>query len=416
MNSTIQKLLHETEISLAGLRFAAEKFSSQLAPRFNIFDYLRNDEMGVSSCLAELLNPHGAHGQGRLFLDSFQGFILSPGTSADVLTVETEKIANGARRIDIFVQFANGAVLGIENKPWAGDQKNQLADYAEFIQKQANGRAWWLLYICNDEPTPESISPKLRQELEKRNHFKRIDYSSLAAWLESLVGRIPALVVQVFVQEFAKFIRRSINMESDMTTQSQVSEVVLKSPTNLENAFEISNSMGHIKSLLMTRLKENLEERLNDNSPSSKGISLADQHVWPNGSWWNVNPDKAHSGFHFRIETERLGALALSFEFERTGFNWFFWGIASHAAKRFDADEVKSKSIQQLMASARLSDGQSEWWTTWARAETALNVASDWRQSDPWLDIQREATDDHNMVTKIISLAQRVRDALNAAS
>jgi hypothetical protein len=46
-------------------------FATQLAPRFNSFNFICPDEMKLSKILAMLLNPEGDHAQGDLFLKLF---------------------------------------------------------------------------------------------------------------------------------------------------------------------------------------------------------------------------------------------------------------------------------------------------------------------------------------------------------
>ncbi len=91
--------------------------------------------MGISRVFADLLNPHGRHGQNKLFLDAFSGKIGEDYqwiSSANDWNVGTEKQANGQRYIDIYLSSSSG-VIGIENKPWARDQENQISDYAEYL-------------------------------------------------------------------------------------------------------------------------------------------------------------------------------------------------------------------------------------------------------------------------------------------
>ena len=44
------------------------EFDRKLAHRFNVFDYLRVDELGLSRVIGDLLDPKASHGQGALFL------------------------------------------------------------------------------------------------------------------------------------------------------------------------------------------------------------------------------------------------------------------------------------------------------------------------------------------------------------
>ena len=41
----------------------------QMARQFNVLDYVRTSELGLSKIIADLLNPNATHGQGTLFLD-----------------------------------------------------------------------------------------------------------------------------------------------------------------------------------------------------------------------------------------------------------------------------------------------------------------------------------------------------------
>ncbi|MDE2389628.1 MAG: PD-(D/E)XK nuclease family protein, partial [Betaproteobacteria bacterium] len=127
MQEQIDLLLKEVTFKTATLKEARERFADRLAPDFSIFDYLRTDEMGLSRCIASLLDPTEKHGQKEVFLESFLKKIKWRGNTK-IRSVRLEKQANGQRRIDIYLQFHNGDIIGIENKPWAGLQKNQLGD------------------------------------------------------------------------------------------------------------------------------------------------------------------------------------------------------------------------------------------------------------------------------------------------
>ena len=78
-----------------------------LARRFNIFDYLRTDELGLSSIIADLLDPQGPHGQGPLYLKTFvQGLgeqVCRLDLSGERISVVVEKVIPSNRRIDVYV-------------------------------------------------------------------------------------------------------------------------------------------------------------------------------------------------------------------------------------------------------------------------------------------------------------------------
>ncbi|MCZ0942464.1 MAG: hypothetical protein OXJ53_05360 [Gammaproteobacteria bacterium] len=61
-------LFTQLEPRLAAAREIDRELSHHLAHRFNVFRYLRDDELGLSRIIADLLDPGAAHGQGPLFL------------------------------------------------------------------------------------------------------------------------------------------------------------------------------------------------------------------------------------------------------------------------------------------------------------------------------------------------------------
>ncbi len=144
----------------------------ELARRFNVFDYLRTDELGLSRMLADLLDPAGKHGQGPLFLNVFLrildqhsdgkvGQILGlgeNGVGGEKVTVETECPIDKNRRIDVVIKIGDKTCLAIENKPYADDQENQVKDYLDFLSKYKSSL---LIYLSSQgqDPSEQSIPP-----------------------------------------------------------------------------------------------------------------------------------------------------------------------------------------------------------------------------------------------------------------
>lgn len=110
---------------------------------FNVFDILnlQSKELIHSAFIAELLNPHGSHYFGAVFLELFieelnsecrkQNKQISYAVeNLQKATIYVEKVINNNRRIDIYIQIPkeNKNII-IENKIYAGDQEAQLWDY-----------------------------------------------------------------------------------------------------------------------------------------------------------------------------------------------------------------------------------------------------------------------------------------------
>ena len=61
------RLLQELTPHLHAARAVKRELDRHLARRFNVFRYLRADELGLSRIIGDLLDPTGEHGQGTTF-------------------------------------------------------------------------------------------------------------------------------------------------------------------------------------------------------------------------------------------------------------------------------------------------------------------------------------------------------------
>lgn len=137
-----------------------EDLNKKDAIEFNVFRYITADENGLSRIIADLLNVNDVHGQQALFLSSFLELIGRgswDATSCRFVQCEQQTDALGTkRRIDIVVQGERWT-LGIENKPSAADQPNQVLDYLHELRKRRSILNETLLIYL----TPEGSRPSL---------------------------------------------------------------------------------------------------------------------------------------------------------------------------------------------------------------------------------------------------------------
>ena len=143
-----------------------DELDRQLARRFNVFRYLRTDEMGFSRMIADLLDPAGDHGQGAAFLKLLtEKLDFASGVDISDAKVQTERQIDGRRRIDIVVEIDSKHCLAIENKSnFAGDQERQVADDLVWLEKYDHSM---LVYLSptGDGPSEESVARKTIEEL-----------------------------------------------------------------------------------------------------------------------------------------------------------------------------------------------------------------------------------------------------------
>lgn len=179
---------------IASARRAEIALDRRLARRFNVLDYLRTDELGLSRIIADLLDPSATHGQGTLFLERFFAvfsdyldFAKYLSLDRSYISVEVEKEITEQRRIDVFVQIVYGKsahVLAIENKPYAEDQSRQVHDYLQYLQDRFED-LFSLIYLSprGEGPTEESVAlEELQCNWTKR--FRILSYSGTDATLQ----------------------------------------------------------------------------------------------------------------------------------------------------------------------------------------------------------------------------------------
>jgi len=367
-------LLQGVAFNIGTLRAAKKRFSDRLAPEFSIFDYTRSDEMALSNCLAGLLDPQGKHGQGSLFLREFIQ-TLCPDTTwirnYERCDVNTEKQANGQRRIDVHLGFEEG-VIGIENKPWAGDQNRQLFDYAKYLEHSATGKQWLLLYLCNDQPSEESIPKTIRESLLQSGNYVSFNYTQLVEWLEVCQAKTKALNVRIFIEEVVKFVRININGELEMSEENETCKTILASKENLGAAFDIYKAMDGVKHDLLTKFRDDLKGEL---------AVHKFQLVWDDSM---ENNWKTSSGFGVKFHSSQ--DLYLRFEFEGAGLYRLFWGIRRER-ELTKKDATRWGLVADQIAGQYGVGGMSEWWPWWSTSTRELfnREVRDWgKENLPW--------------------------------
>jgi hypothetical protein len=156
---------------------------------FTVFEWIKPDENRLSDIFADLLDAEGIHGQGELFLAELlrvAGVPLVEGLDQAQAWREDETwlIDNPLRRIDISVDLPRFGI-GIENKPWASDQADQVADYVKHMRLR-HGERFLFLYWSGQGSVPSSLGREERETLERRSQLRVWSYNGeLREWLEA---------------------------------------------------------------------------------------------------------------------------------------------------------------------------------------------------------------------------------------
>jgi len=140
----MESIIAVPEITLE-LRDILDEFDKAIKKRkefelgFNIFSLVSDTyykENFHSEIISALLNPHGEHNEGRLFLDLFLDFLkMDKANYATDVKVCNEHPIQKQRRIDILIRSNTNAII-IENKiNGATDMDNQLIDYYNYCKE-----------------------------------------------------------------------------------------------------------------------------------------------------------------------------------------------------------------------------------------------------------------------------------------
>lgn len=393
--NNVAELLRRVSFRINVLREAKRRFSAELSPDFSLFRYLRDDELGLSAIFADLLDPHGSHGQGGLFLDLFikrlEGEHAWMKPSLDWRVV-TEKQAHGQRRIDIYMESMAG-LIGIENKPWAADQDRQLADYADFLEKQAAGRPWMLIYLGNSSPAQNSIGADQMDALRRDGRMALLSFYQIVGWLSDCAAHSRSLVVRVFLEELAKFVRTDINEEMDMSEAGEVVAEVRKSRESIEAAFAIGNALKAVKKSLLVDFRGRLEAMSIDHGFKVQWDSGMDED-WPCCSGFGLVLSEGDSKY-------------LRIEFGASGLRSMYWGIMRQSGQVEKDDEIWGSihDVMRIFGNGRRSD----WWPWYSMVPDSY-FGQEYRSWDvssaPWVGMS-----EGGLAPRIIDLAVQVKMA-----
>ena len=199
-----------------------EQANEFLASDFNIVGIFSPEENTISDILASLLHPRGKHGQGRVFLLKFLE-VLREKLGREFLNLEEidlskvkiirEYSTDKGRRIDILIRFPDGFVIGIENKPWAGEQYRQLEDYNKYLEtisSSGEGSKYLLIYLDGWGREATSIDRNLKETLKEEGKFLETSYRELLIpWLKQCYKECKSEKVRWFLLDFITWIEKT---------------------------------------------------------------------------------------------------------------------------------------------------------------------------------------------------------------
>ncbi|HJV74736.1 MAG TPA: PD-(D/E)XK nuclease family protein [Noviherbaspirillum sp.] len=345
---------------------AYTEFAPRLSPRFNTFNFLRPGEVKLSELLAALLSPTHHHAQGSLFLRLFlralnlEHHLEEDGTVQVTCEARTDCIERSARRIDIEINLGKFG-LAIENKPWAGDQDEQLADYGRQLQAKYVTGKWCLVYLTANgtEPSPASLPEVQRQAWLASGQYAELSYSDMVHWLSACEAQCKSDHVRHFLRDFIDYCNQEF-FGSNAMNSDLVRDITLQ-PDNLELALIVAQEIPNIKGQLFDQFVRDLRVALHEQFPGWEIVipdnyRVDDTHYRPitlkKPEWKNCHFaleffNKRCNGFHWGVRKESeatpnlpgvFDAIQAALPYRGEQADWWLWRVAFEPYTNWDND------------------------------------------------------------------------------
>jgi len=354
INQVVDSLISINQV-IANFRLQREKTELYDSNRFNPFQFMRTDEMGLSKILAFLLDPKEAHGQGDLFLNSFLKYIGKHNFLAyDNIHVCVEKTTSKNRRHDIFIEgFLNNKhhwVVSIENKlRFASDQEEQLKDYRDDLEGYREVE-YCLIYlpVFKEPPSENSIEKDKWEELIGAKKAILLSAKDLVDWLDNTLIIAPA--VKQFIQDLKKFL--SEEFMGNTETNNELVNYLMKNNDVLYSALNVIASREQLYEKLMTMLVEQLQTRFESNYNKLKDYG------------WKCNSNGDIDAKYFGIFIDQGDtSWGVGIEFDTADLRDGYYGVYCHK----DENEELYDLIWNIFDKAKLRTRfkYTRFWVMW---------------------------------------------------
>ena len=269
--ASFTKLFDAIKPALVAAHLEWQQVAVQEAPCFSALSLLSPDENSLSDIIAGLLDPHAAHGQGEAFLARFLARCGSVGMHArNVVSIHRESrtifIASQRRRMDILVDGGKWGVA-IENKPWAGEQEEQLQDYADDLESRF-GEYFLLIRLVGREVEITSMDASRQERLGAQGKFASWRYDAeLLAWVTDCRQNCRAPRVATFLDEFSRYITAEFTATTNPRTNMErkhllpaLESILENDPSQLHSAAAIAELFPDLRQKFVSQLFDEIQK------------------------------------------------------------------------------------------------------------------------------------------------------------
>ena len=388
----MERSFRSLEAGLKSFNEVRQVYNEQIAFDFNVLSFFYPNENKISEILAFFLNPEETHGQKDKFLQEFltdyaSEVLLSYQSGTTKVNVKTEECTDANRRIDIVAKVGDEWAIAIENKIWnAPDQKDQMKDYAEYLDNKKGGK-FILFYLTPDGrlPSEGSMPKELLDKWKREKRLILLSKDQLVILFKKFEKVCLAENVKVFIREFVAHLKG----ETIMGEGKFITDFITKKE-NIELALKIIYS-GDVNTVKKTILK-NIEAKI------QKGADDLELNYELD---WNYDKDVELMAFTFRNWKTKTYAFI---SFGNKNMCNCYYGVLRKDDEKF-LDRLKKKyGFATICPNLHCNNNYDEY----------IN----WNEGQPWLDmIEKDGenkflTNLFGKLQKIKSVAETVADEL----
>lgn len=249
---------------------------------FNIFSILglsSNETRTHSAFLAELLDPNGSHGKGKLFLENFISSMHLEDLHLDLnhVFIEVERVIgeidetyDKGGRIDIIIVSGEKAII-IENKIYAQDQYKQLVRYNNYAKETFSDYRLLYLSLDKEEASPASTQSGNVKLMPNVDYYPITYRDDIIRWLEQCNSDIRPCCGDIVEKTVTQYINLLKELTNTMEKDNEDIMNVLKKEENWAYTLEVLRNGDSWKNEVWSSFAQLLEKEI-----SAKGWLMHD--------------------------------------------------------------------------------------------------------------------------------------------
>lgn len=349
---------------------------------FNIFRITGIDtrEVRICSLIFELLRKDGTHSHGTEFLKLFFEYVLNRQIDPKDLekaAVYSEYVIENNRRIDLFITYGDVSIP-IEVKIYAGDQEQQLKDYANYCKNSP------IYYLTLDAHKPSEDSSKGLQEDE----YCCVSFIyNIDLWLAECIKASeeePAL--REVLSQFRSAMRRITGKDTKIMNEELYKLFNRDSVDYIKTADNISKSLPDIKAKKMLEVLEKIKEHIEQKYATVEGCKT-DYYDYEMAKKYYEQKGSTYPAIAFKLPPELSPDMSFAFRIEIDTAMYF--GIGNYDDKNTWGNNHYCKENPEQFDSNKFAPyrgarGNDAWyWWLFAATRATSLTSSQAKEEEP---------------------------------